>query len=106
MKLLTKKEQEFILKFLNNNNCSANSSIDLLEDNFSCQAIDELRDIMPELTSNQIGGFLASLETKNVLMLEEDRGYEYNPFTKKKEKLPDLYWIEDSFLEKNLNLKW
>jgi len=106
MKNLTLKERNFILKFLNNNDCGASSSEELLDDNFSCQTIQDLRKIMPELSINQIGGFLSSLQDKGVLILEDDRGYEVNPRTRKREKLLDLYWVDEDFLEKNIDLKW
>jgi len=105
MKNLTKREQEFVLKFLENNDCGASNSEDLLEDNYSCLSIEDLREVMT-LSSNQIGGFLSSLQEKGVLTLEDDRGYEFKPFTSEKEYLPDLYWVNDSFLQENLDLSW
>lgn len=106
MKNLTKREQEFILKFLKANGCNASTSEDLLEDNFSCQCLEDLEDVFPELSKNQIGGFLSSLQEKNVLWLDERDG----SICKSKSRIammnfePDLYWVNDSFLEENSNL--
>jgi len=106
MKNLTKREQEFLLEFLKSNDCGARSSEDLLQDNYSCQCIEDLREIMPYLSTNQIGGFLSSLQEKGILYIEDDRGYDFNVLTQKREKLPNLYWIGDDFLENNSDLSW
>lgn len=106
MKNLTKREKEFLLEFLKNNDCGAKSSEDLLEDNYSCQCIENLQDVYPELSKNQIGGFLSSLQEKGVLWIEDNRGTDYNCITLKKEKLADLYWVSDNFLEENRDLKF
>ena len=104
MKNLTNREQEFVLKFLGATGCGAESCEELLEDNFSCQCVEDLEDVFPELSKNQIGGFLASLQEKGVLQLDERDG----PICKSKSAMmnfePDLYWKNDSFLEENINL--
>jgi len=83
----TKGEQEFILKFLSNNECGATKSEELLQDNFSCQSLEDIHDIMSEYNKHQASGYLSSLENKGVIYIEERRGD------------CDLYWINDSFLE-------
>jgi len=106
MKNLTKREQEFLLEFLKNNGCGAQSSEELLDDNYSCQAVEDLREIMSDLSPNQIGGFLSSLQERGILYIEDDRGSEVDFKTRKRKKLPDLYWVSGDFLENNLDLEW
>lgn len=95
---LTEKEQNFIQKFLENNGCCALTPEDLLSDNFSCQTIEDLRDCTG-FSKHQIAGLLSSLIEKQVIFVEDKRGFEYNPRGGKGEKLPDLYWVDDNYLE-------
>lgn len=83
-----------MVEFLKNNSCGAKNSRDLLRDNFSCKCIEDLREAMSKHTKNQIGGFLSSLQEKNVLVLEDRSGES------------DLYWVNDSWLKENISLSW
>ena len=97
---LTEREQEFIKHFLSENGCGAQTPEVLLGDNFSCQCVEDLRDTM-NLTANQVGGFLASLQEKQVIWCEDERGDDI-VITKngpKRVPLPDLYWVDDNYLE-------
>jgi len=92
---LTTGEEEFIAAFLADNGCGAQTPEQLLGDNFSCQCITDLVELFKEkLNKHQIAGFISSLEAKGVLWIE-DRKDEGLPW----EKLPDLYWVSDSYLE-------
>jgi hypothetical protein len=85
---LTERETEFITKFLAMNGCGATDAESLLDDNFSCQCLEDLNESM-DLTPNQIGGFLSSLQEKDVIWCEE----------RPKREGPNRYWVNDSFLE-------
>ena len=89
---LTENETRFFKQFLALNGCGATSPKDLLEDNYSCQCIEEIFDCT-DYTHKEIGGYLSSLQTKNVLWLDERDG----PYCKnnKWDFEPDLYWISD-----------
>ena len=66
---------------------------DILMDNFSCNTIEDIREIFKDTLSNkQISGLIGSLENKGVLWVEERNGLE-DKFE------PDLYWVDDDFLE-------
>jgi len=98
--VLTEGEQQFIKKYLDHNDCGATTPGQLLEDNFSCHCIEDLRDIFG-LTNNQIGGYLSSLQEKCVITLEERDG----DICKSKNRIiqmnfeANLYWVNDSYLE-------
>lgn len=97
---LTEKESIFLTKFLANNACCADTPSQLLGDNFSCQTTKDLINL--GYSKNEVAGFISSLESKNVLMIENDRGFEDDHIVIKgvKQKLlPDLYWVTDSYLE-------
>ena len=94
---LTTGEQTFIKVFLSENSCGANTPEGLIDDNFSCQCLEDLEGQFSGLTRNQIGGYLSSLQEKGVLMFEERQGARCtakNMFTFE----PDLYWVNDSYL--------
>lgn len=98
---LTENEKDFLLNFLENNGCGAETPRELLDDNFSCQCIEDLRYIFPNLSNNQIGGYLTSLQEKGVIYLDERDGAvceSSNPI-KKLNFEPDLYWVSNEFLE-------
>ena len=103
---LTSKESIFLTKFLSINECGAKTPGDLLEDNFSCQTLRDLREL--GYNKNEVAGYISSLEEKNVLMIEDGRGPE-NPFIKikgrKQKMLPDLYWVTGDYLE-TLDSNW
>ena len=99
MENLTEREQEFIKKYLMMNDCGAETASDLLADNYSCQTMEELICTFDDLSIKQISGFISSLQHKGVLYLDDNRGTDYDVFNKKASKLPDLYWVSDSFLE-------
>jgi hypothetical protein len=95
---LTKNEQVFIKVFLSENDCGAKTPEELLEDNFSCQCLEDLEGTFSGLSRNQIGGYLSSLQEKGVLMFEKRQGAranDKNMYTFE----PDLYWVEDSYIE-------
>lgn len=96
---LSPGEAIFVEKWLQHTDNGANTPAELLNDNFSCKAFQDFRELFDELSDARIKGYISSLEKKCILMIEDDRGYEYNPGFKR-EKLPDLYWINDSYLEK------
>ena len=98
---LTEKELNFFKRFLDYNGCGAKTPKELLEDNFSCQCIEDLRDVFPEVSNNEIGGLLSSLEVKGFLNLEERDGSFCKSKSKAKQMIfePDLYWASDSVLE-------
>lgn len=89
---LTANEKTFVYAFLAYNDCGAQTPESLLRDNHSCQCMENLEELFPMLNSKQIGGYLSSLIQKEVISLEER---DDNPF----ERLPDLFWINDEFLE-------
>lgn len=100
---LTEGEALFIKEFLSNNDCDARDVDTLLGDNFSCQSFEELVKIFSNLSEPQIKGYLGSLIEKQVIFLEDDRRDAYATLFqikgKKYKKLPDLYWVDDSYLE-------
>lgn len=99
---LTDNEQDFIQKFLYNNGCGAETPSELLGDNYSCQCIEDLREEMTDLSPNQIGGYLASLQEKGVLTLDERMGpiCEVGASRMKRFQFePDLYWANEDYLE-------
>lgn len=106
---LTANECAFMMSYLSSNGCGARTPDDLLSDNYSCQAFEDLVDMFPELSEPQIKGTLGSLINKQILWIEDDRGYEY-PFDIKgrnNPKLPDLYWVSEWYLEElNPELKF
>jgi hypothetical protein len=83
---LTLKESKFLAQFLSENGCLATNSSQLLEDNFSCQCVKDMMDW--KYSKNEIAGYISSLESKNVIMIETRSGRE-----------PDLYWVNDWYLE-------
>jgi len=95
MKRLSKKELNLFKVFIKD----YKNPEDCLSDNFTCQCLDDLR--CTGLSNNVIGGILSSLQTKNVIALEERDG----AVCKSKSKIqqmnfePDLYWVTDEFLE-------
>ena len=96
---LTLNEKAFLWEFLENNGCAAETPEDLLNDNFSCQCVDDLEETI-NYTPNQIRGFLSSLIEKGVLWLEErDSLRIVNDTT-----LPHLYWMSEEVL-KEMNPK-
>ena len=108
MNNLTSREQDFICRFLAANCCGANNSEQLLNDNFSCQCVADLQSVFKDLTANQIGGFLSSLQEKSVIWMDERDG----SICKSENRIkqinfePNLYWVENSFLESNLELSF
>jgi hypothetical protein len=104
MKTLTTKEAEFIRLFLDNNGCCARTASELLEDNFSCQCIDDLRELMTDKSNNEIGGLLASLQEKGVIWVDERDGAVCESKNRAEQMMfePDLYWADEDFL-KNLD---
>ncbi len=99
---LTENEAKFIKVFLNENGCGAETPLHLLEDNFSCQCIQDLRDVYTSLSNSQVGGYLSSLMEKGVIWVEERDGAVCKyPFGTIQESnfAPDLYWVGDYYLE-------
>lgn len=98
---LTENESIFIKVFLSNNGCGAETPEALLNDNFSCQCLEDLRELFSGLSNNEIGGYLSSLQEKSVIWLEERDG----SICKSNNRMarltfePDLYWVDDSYLE-------
>ena len=88
---LSEKEAVFIKTMLENNDCGVNTPEELLSDNFSCQTFEDFQEIM-NFSTSQIRGLISSLVEKNVITIEDDRGAN-------SEKLPDLFWVTDWYLE-------
>jgi len=84
---LTKKEENFLRSFLVNNGCAARTPSDLLEDNFSCQALEDIFEQNPDLNKHQISGLISSLIEKQIIWIEE------------RNTDCDLYWISEWYLE-------
>jgi len=98
---LTEKEQKLVSVFLSYNECGATTPEELLEDNYSCQCIDDLRDIT-DFSNNELGGLLSSLQEKGILQLEERKGATLPKNATRSQMMnfePDLYWVNDSFIE-------
>ena len=92
---LTPTEQQIIIAQLNSNGCNAKTAEDLLVDNYSCASMSDYREIVPffskyrnVFTDQQIGGYLSSLEKKDIISRDEDadRGI-------------TLWWITDNYLK-------
>jgi len=99
-RVLTQNELEFYKKFLDANDCGANTAEELLEDNYSCQTHLNLRDLFPDLSNNQIGGYIASLTTKGFLYTEEGDGPLINESQLRNFAFtPDLIWADEDGLE-------
>jgi len=98
---LTEREQSFIKIFLSENGCGAQTPEELIDDNFSCQCGEDLEEIFGSLSRNQVGGFLSSLQEKQVIWKEERDG----DFCKSSNRAtqmnfePNLYWVNDSYIE-------
>jgi hypothetical protein len=101
---LTEKECDFIQKFLENNGCGASTPGELLSDNFSCQTIEDMEDF--GYSKHQVAGLISSLIEKQVIFVEDRDG----PKANKKNFMtfePDLYWVDDNYLESlDENLKF
>jgi len=102
---LTTKEKLFMIRFLSANECGANTPDDLLGDNYSCLAYEDIQNFNRHLNDNQIGGFLSSLEQKGCIYREND-----NPDLSAKEKEmygfpPILWWASTDYLE-SLHGEW
>jgi len=97
---LTPKEESMVKYFLENNECGAKTAGELLDDNYSCKCIEDLREDLL-LSNNEIGGLLSSLQEKNVIYLDDRDGpiYEGTSRIAFMNFEPDLYWISESYLE-------
>ena len=98
---LTENEQYFIIRFLANNDCGATTPESLLGDNFSCQSMQDFNELFEDLTDQQIGGYLSSLEQKGVIWADERIG----EMCMAGDPLPNLWWASDYYLE-SLNPNW
>jgi len=101
---LTENEMYFMIRFMANNECGANTPDYFLGDNYSCQDMDSLKKLF-DLNEQQIGGYLSSLQQKGVIWSDERIG-EGGRFVKKgrsvifvEEDLPTLYWLTEDYLE-------
>jgi len=97
---LTEKETIFIKKFLEYNDCGAKTAEELLADNYSCQTIQDIRELFEEeFSPKQISGILSALEQKGIIWVDERDGRE----APKSQRLawnfePDLFWVSEEFL--------
>ena len=98
---LTENEQYFIIRFLANNDCGATTPESLLGDNFSCQSMQDFNELFEDLTDQQIGGYLSSLEQKGVIWADERIG----EMCMAGDPLPNLWWATEDYLEA-LNPNW
>ena len=98
---LTEKECKFIKTFLSENGCGAQTASELLDDNYSCQCLEDLNDIFEDLNKHEISGLLGSLQSKGVINLEERSGPYYTGTNKINSYSfePDLYWCDSDYLE-------
>ena len=88
---LTENEQYFIIRFLANNGCGAENADHLLDFN----------ELFEDLTDQQIGGYLSSLEQKGVIWADERIG----EMCMAGDPLPNLWWATEDYLEA-LNPNW
>tara|TARA_R100001244_G_C5114123_1_gene121879 strand:+ start:224 stop:640 length:417 start_codon:yes stop_codon:yes gene_type:complete len=108
---LNENEQFFMIRFLANNGCGAQTPDSLLGDNYSCQSMEDFNELFENLSDQQIGGYLSILEQKGVIYADERIG-EGGHFVKKgknvifvEEDLPTLWWATEDYLE-GLNPNW
>ena len=101
IKNLTEKENLFMKKYLSSNDCGAKTPSDLLEDNYSCQTMQDIRELFTDdFTPKQISGLLSALEQKGIIWIDERDGRNIP----KSKKLawnfePDLFWVSEEFLK-------
>lgn len=71
---ITDLEQQLITAFLEANGCGAETPKELLEDNFSCQSMQEINFLGRNLgwTKKKTAGVLSSLLVKGVIIFDED----------------------------------
>lgn len=107
---LTENEMYFMIRFMANNDCGADTPDYFLVDNYSCQDMESLTNLF-DLNEQQIGGYLSSLEQKGCIWKDERIG-EGGKFVKKgknvflvREDLPTLWWLSTDYLE-SLNPNW
>ncbi len=98
---LTENEQYFIIRFLANNGCGAETADSLLGDNYSCQSMEDFNELFENLSDQQIGGYLSSLEQKGVIWADEREG----EMCMAGDSLPNLWWATEDYLEA-LNPNW
>jgi hypothetical protein len=98
--ILTEKEQKFMAEFLKSNGCGAKTPSQLLNDNFSCQCWEDLREFK-DFTNRQIPGLISSLNKKGVIFLDERDGKICKSKNKEKQWnfLPDLWWVSEEYLK-------
>jgi hypothetical protein len=98
---LTEKENLFIKEFLKSNDCGATTPGELLEDNYSCQTIQDIRELFSnDFSPKQISGILSALEQKGIIWVEERDGRNEPKSLKKAWNFePDLFWVSETFLE-------
>ena len=102
---LTENEMYFMIRFMTNNGCGATTPDSFLADNYSCQSMEDFNELFKDLTDQQIGGYLSSLEQKGCIYMDERIG-EGGKFVKKghnvifvEEDLPTLWWLSEDYLE-------
>lgn len=98
---LTEKESKFLTRFLSENGCGASTPGDLLEDNFSCQTVEDM--VSWGYSKNEAAGLISSLEQKQVIFIEDERE-DFSP-SRGFVKAPNLYWVNDWYLEE-LDENW
>jgi len=96
---LTEKEQKFMTEFLQSNGCGARTAGELLEDNYSCQALEDLREF--DFSAHQIAGLISSLEEKGCIWKEDRDGDICTSKNRFKQMTfePDLWWVSEEYLE-------
>ncbi len=72
------------------NNCTTIKG--LLADNFSCATVNDFKRLTG-FSKHTVAGLISSMTEKGVMYIEPRM---------KEEKLPDLYWIDSSYLEELL----
>jgi len=98
---LTEKETIFIKTYLQSNECGAKTPSDLLADNYSCQTIQDIREMfIGDFTPKQISGLLSALEQKGIIWVDErdGRNVPKSRFAAMNFE-PDLFWVSETFLE-------
>jgi len=102
---LTPNETKFIKTWLGNLENGARTPEELLSDNYSYLCLETMNNLFKHelgLSTKQIAGYLASLQEKGVLVLEERDGPYISENTSLQKRIsfePDLYFIDEDYIQ-------